>query len=134
MADVYDEYCIALASVKCWSKRFEEGCESCKVYPRPGQIHSAFIPNTIAQVDELVWQERKISIHEMAECVKISHVSVYTKIHDYSGYRFLCAHWMPKVLNDSQKTERVDAALNHLFRYQNEGGSFLSAAVTRHES
>lgn len=134
MTAVYGEHCMSLATVKRWSKRFTEGRESCKDDPRPGQSHLAITPDTIAQVDELIRQERRISIDELAERVKISHGSVHTIIHDHLGYRLLCAQWMPKILNDRQKTERFGAALTHLIRYHNEGDDFLSAIVTGDES
>ena len=134
MTAVYCEHCISLATVKRWSKRFREGRESCKDDPRPGQSHLAITPNTIAQVDELIRQERRIRIDKLAERVNISHGSVHTIIHDHLGYRLLCAQWMPKILNDHQKTERFGAALTHLIRYHNEGDDFLSAIVTGDES
>lgn len=134
MTAVYGEHCISLATVKRWSKRFREGRESCKDNPRPGQSHRAITTDTIAQVDQLIRQERRIGIDELAELVHISHGSVHTIIHDHLGYRLLCASWMPKILNDRQKTERFGAALTHLTRYHNEGDAFLSAIVTGDES
>ena len=93
MTAVYGEHCISLATVKRWSKRFTEGHESCKDDPRPVQSHLAITPDTTAQVDELIRQERRISIDELTERVNISHGSVHTIIHDHLGYRLLCAEW-----------------------------------------
>ncbi|GFV91930.1 hypothetical protein TNCV_2976011 [Trichonephila clavipes] len=91
MTAVYGEHCISLTTVKRWSKPFREVCKSCKGNPRSGQIHLAITPDTIAQIDELIRQERRKSINELEERVNISPGSVHSMIHDYLGYCLLCA-------------------------------------------
>ncbi|GFV82328.1 uncharacterized protein TNCV_3443181 [Trichonephila clavipes] len=113
------------------SKQFREGCESCKDDPRPGQSFLAIIPNTIAPVDELIRQERRISIDELAECVNISHDFVDSIIHDHLGCWLLCPEWIPKLLNDRQKMERFGAALAHLICYYNEVDGLLVCGYDR---
>ncbi|GFY06909.1 HTH_48 domain-containing protein [Trichonephila clavipes] len=130
MTAVYGEHCMSLATVKRWIKRFREGRESCKDDPRPSQRHLADTSVTIAQVDELIRQEWWISIVELVERVNISHGI----IPDHIGYRPFCAKWIPKLMNDHQKTGSFGTALTCFIRYHNEVDDFLSAIVIEDES
>ncbi|GFY01762.1 hypothetical protein TNCV_1467541 [Trichonephila clavipes] len=91
MTAMYGEDCISLATVKRWNKRFRERGESCKDDTRQGQSHLAITPDTIAHADELIRQEWRISVDELAERVNISHGSVHSLIHDHLGYRRWCS-------------------------------------------
>lgn len=92
MAAVYNVLCISLATVKRWSKRFKYRYERCYGDPRLGQSHHVFTFNIITQVDELIRQEQKISIDELAEGVKKNQLHfAHTIIHAHISYRFLCA-------------------------------------------
>ncbi|GFY37544.1 hypothetical protein TNIN_140161 [Trichonephila inaurata madagascariensis] len=53
--------------MKRWSKQFREGRESRKDDPRLGRSHLAITADAIAQVDELIRQERRISIDHIFE-------------------------------------------------------------------
>ncbi|GFR22984.1 hypothetical protein TNCT_118931 [Trichonephila clavata] len=76
--------------------------ESCKGDSRLDQSHLAITPDSIAQVDELIRQERGISIDELAEPMNISHCSVHSIIHDNLGYRLFCTEWISKPLSNRQ--------------------------------
>lgn len=82
----------------------------------------------------MIRQEQRMYINELAECMNISHGLFHTMIHNYLSYRLLCAQWMLKILNDSQKTERFGTALMYLIHVHNEGDDFMSTIVTGGES
>ncbi|GFY73799.1 hypothetical protein TNIN_116621 [Trichonephila inaurata madagascariensis] len=67
MTAVHGVHCISLATVKCWSKRFIDGCECCKDNPSPGKSLLPITPNTIVQIVELIQQEWWISIDELTQ-------------------------------------------------------------------
>ena len=50
------------------------------------------------------------------------------------GYRKICARWVPKMLTDDHKTQRMASALTFLTRYHNEGEDFLKFIVTGDET
>jgi len=49
------------------------------------------------------------------------------------GYHKFCARWVPKMLTDVHKTQRMASALTFLQRYHDEGDEFLDKIVTGDE-
>jgi histone-lysine N-methyltransferase SETMAR len=50
------------------------------------------------------------------------------------GYRKLCARWVPKMLTDVHKKNRVAAVQAFLVRYEDQGDDFLDCIVTGDET
>ena len=50
------------------------------------------------------------------------------------GYRKLCARWVPKMLTDDHKTQRMASALTFLTHYHNEGEDFFKFIVNGDET
>ena len=61
--------------------------------------------------------------------------AVHTIIHDNLNMRrlYICARWIPKMLSECQKTQRMESCRRFVQRFQREGVDFLSRTVTADE-
>ena len=89
----------------------------------------------IRLVDERVRADRRFTISQICESFpQISRTLLYKVITEDLGYRKFCARWVPKLLSEEQKAQRMGAALSFLERYQREGDAFLDRIVTGDET
>ncbi|KAJ4430762.1 hypothetical protein ANN_19353 [Periplaneta americana] len=65
---------------------------------------------------------------------RLSHTLLYKVITEDLGYRKLSARWVPKLLSEEQKAQRMGGALSFLERYEREGDVFLYQIVTGDET
>ncbi|GBN05110.1 hypothetical protein AVEN_219646-1 [Araneus ventricosus] len=73
---------------------------------RPGQAHVVNNSTPISAVDELIRQNRRITIREIAAELQISKGTVHHIISKNLGYGKVCAQWVLKHLSENQKTAR----------------------------
>jgi hypothetical protein len=59
---------------------------------------------------------------------------LYETVTKKLGYHKFCARWVPKMLTDVHKTQRMASALMFLQRYHDEGNKFLDKIVTCNET
>ncbi|GBM99646.1 hypothetical protein AVEN_166461-1 [Araneus ventricosus] len=116
MKEVYGEQCLARCVIFRWCHRYESGRVNIKDLPRPGQAHVVTnSATTVSAVSELIWQNRKITIREIAVELSISKGTVHHIIHKNLGYGKVCAQWVPKHLSENQKTARMGVCLTQQF-------------------
>jgi len=63
---------------------------------------------------------------------QISRTLLYDIVSSHLGYQKVCAWWVPKMLTEEHKKQRVVCALKFLIRYYKEGDSMLSHTEARH--
>ncbi|GBM01576.1 hypothetical protein AVEN_60002-1 [Araneus ventricosus] len=93
MKEVYGEQCLARCTVFRWCQRYEAGRANIK--DLPGQAHVVTNSATISAVEELIWQNRRITTREIAVELLISKGTVHHIIHKKLGYGNVCAQWVP---------------------------------------
>jgi hypothetical protein len=59
---------------------------------------------------------------------------LYETVTKKLGYHKFCARWVPKMLTDVHKTQRMASASTFLQRYHDEGDEFLDKIVTGDET
>ncbi|GBM14304.1 hypothetical protein AVEN_31111-1 [Araneus ventricosus] len=91
MKEVYGEQCLVRCTIFRWCQRYEAGLLNIKDFPLPGQAHVVTNSATISAVDELIRQNRQITIHEIAVELSISKGTVHHIIHKKLGYGKVCA-------------------------------------------
>jgi hypothetical protein len=69
----YGDACLSLQQVYEWSRKFLNGFSSATDSPRPGQAHRVVTPEVIAAVDAIVKENRRVTVHEIAARLDISH-------------------------------------------------------------
>jgi hypothetical protein len=69
--------------------------------------------------------DRRVTIDEVANRLKINNGSAYRIIHHRLGFHKVCARWVPKQLTMLHKQIRLDICKQYLDRYGNECYAFL---------
>ncbi|UYV80093.1 SETMAR [Cordylochernes scorpioides] len=91
-------------------------------------------PSTINAVENLILEDRKISIFTIADNLNISYGTMHTIINEQLQFRKICCIWIPHFLNLDQKLNRIRVSKGLLKRYEKEGDHFLDQIVTGDES
>jgi hypothetical protein len=79
---------------------------------------------------ELILQNRRVTVHDIAKQLNISIGSAYSLLHDNLQFHNMCARWVPMGLTDEHKHVRLDIFSCHLAHYHEEGGNFMQQIIT----
>ncbi|UYV63251.1 hypothetical protein LAZ67_2003555 [Cordylochernes scorpioides] len=93
-----------------WYKRFKEGREETADNERSGRPSTSTTPEKVDKVLELVREDRRITVREVAEEAGISFGSTQSIMKDILGVRRLNAVLVPKDLTFDQKNARKETA------------------------
>ena len=129
MSKVYGENFMSDGSVREWCRKFKGRTD---VHDEGGHGRkSVATVGLVERVDHLVRGKRRFTISELSEeFPEISRSALYTITNKDLEYRKLCARWVPKMLTDDHKTQRMASALTFLTRYHNQGEDFWKFIVT----
>jgi len=105
----YGDACLSLQQVYEWSRKFLNGVSSVTDSPRPGQAHRVVTPEAIAAVEAIVKENRRVTVHEIAAHLDMSHGSAHHIVHDVLQFHKVSARWVPRQLTEELKQRRVDA-------------------------
>ena len=95
----YDEYTVCQKSIYKWYKLFTEGQEEMNDDARPGRPCTSTINENTEAVKEIVMENRRITIREVAEDVGISVGSCHAIFSDILDLKRVAAKFVPKLLN-----------------------------------
>jgi len=126
----YGDACLSLQQVYKWSRKFLNGISSVTDSPRPGQAHRVVTPEAIAAVEAIVKENRRVTVHEIAAYLDMSHGSAHHIVHDVLQFHKVSARWVPCQLTAEMKERRVDACQELLKHFEAEGYGFLGRIVT----
>jgi len=129
----YGDACLSLQQVYEWSRKFLIGVSCVTDSPRPGQAHRVVTPEAIAAVEAIVKENRRVTVHEIAAHLHMSHGSAHHIVHDLQFHK-VSARWVPRQLTAELKERRVDACQELLERFEAESGGFLGRTVTGDET
>ena len=118
---------------KCTNK-FLNGVSSVRDSHRPGQAHRVVTPEAIAAVEAIVKENRRVTVHEIAAHLDMSHGSAHHIVHDVLQFLKMSARWVPRQLTAELKERRVDACQELLKRFVAESDGFLGRTVTGDET
>ena len=79
----YGDACLSLHQVYEWSRKFLNGVSSVTDSPRPGQAHWVVTPEAVAAVEATVKENRRVTVHETAAHLDMSHGSAHHIVHDF---------------------------------------------------
>ncbi|GFN92564.1 histone-lysine N-methyltransferase SETMAR [Plakobranchus ocellatus] len=91
-----------------WCTWFGEGQTSLGDEPKSGRPKTSTNEENTTHVEELIRCDRRMKIREIALKLEIPKSTVHEIVHDTLGYRKMSARWVPKMLTEDHKLQRVE--------------------------
>ena len=101
---------------------------------RPGRPKTSVTKANIAAVKIVVEQDARLSVKDIASCTGISKGSVQTILKKGLDLRKVCARWVPHLLTEEQKTQRLKCARELLKTYKGCYSRVISNLLTGDET
>ncbi|CAF5022274.1 unnamed protein product, partial [Rotaria sp. Silwood1] len=133
LSSVYGDQASSLRTVQRWSKSFREGQEEIEDKVRPGRPITEATAENNEQVRLLIDHDPYITIEEVQKQTDLSYGTVQRIISVHLKLRKLTARYVPKNLNDFQRSERVRICKKNLAKFQ-KGTWRLYDVITGDES
>lgn len=134
LVEIYGENVMSDGMVRKWVRQFNDGRTNVHDEARSGRP-SCVTDGLVAQVNEKIRDNRRFTIRTLCdEFPQISKTVLHEIVRNRLNYRKLCSRWVPKILTDVHKTQRLGSALTFLTRYSEEGIEFLNQIVTGDET
>ena len=126
----YGPSCMSRANFYKWVQAFKDGRESITDDLRSGRPVDVSTPEAVQAVEDLIKSDRRVTLDEIATKLDISHGTVYAIVREKLHFSKVSCCWVPKMLTDDHKMQRLMASRASLRRYRKEGDAFLSRIVT----
>lgn len=76
-------------------------------------------------------EDRRINLDDLCILVpEVSRSTIYGILTEKLQYHKVCARWLPRMLTEDHKRQRVDSSREFFRRYADEKGIFLASIVT----
>ncbi|GFN78594.1 histone-lysine N-methyltransferase SETMAR [Plakobranchus ocellatus] len=108
LAETYGEGAMSRSRVYQWCTWFGEGRTSLGDEPKSGRPKTSTNEENTTRVDELIRFDRRMKTRKIALKLEIPKSTVHEIVHDTLGYRKVSARWVPKMLTEDHKLQRVD--------------------------
>jgi len=105
----YGNVCMGASSVRRWVKHFKDGNTSIQDQLRSGHPRTALTERNKERVDEIIQDNRRVTVDTRARTLGIGHCAVQEMIESV-GYRKVCAHWVPRLLTEDYKDHHLRTA------------------------
>ena len=109
MLGVYQNHCPSYHVVKHWCKQFKCGRLSIHDEPRSGRPSTSCC-NDIHKVEEMILEDRRVKVKNIATELGISQGSVFDIIHGELNMAKVSARWIPQLLTPVQKMQRRECS------------------------
>ena len=122
-----------IKSIRKWCREFEFG--RTEIHDEKLSGRPSTCKETVAKVEESMRKDRRVSLDNL--CASISEVSrtiIYRILGDKLQYRKVSARWVPRMLTEDHKRQRVDSAREFLRRCADEKDNFFYSIVTNNET
>ena len=114
LTKAYGEYAMSKTRVCELYKRFQDGREDVEGDERPGRPSTSTTDENVEKVKEMVMNDCRITIREVADDVAISIDSCHEIFSNVLGMERVTAKFVPKLLNFEQKQRRMEVAQESL--------------------
>ena len=110
LCGIYGPQTISMRTVFRWVKAFKAGKFSVEDDTRPGRPKTSVTKANITAVKIVVEQDARLSVKDIASCTGISEDSVQTILKKHLDLIKVCTRWVPHLLTEEQKTQRLKCA------------------------
>jgi histone-lysine N-methyltransferase SETMAR len=104
---VFGDAADSKSTVDFWINRFKSGRQSLDDDHRTGRPSTSVNEENVAAVEELVMEDRRVTVREIARALCISFDSVHSILHNHLGMSKVSARWVPRLLGPDQKLNRT---------------------------
>ncbi|UYV73469.1 hypothetical protein LAZ67_10003549 [Cordylochernes scorpioides] len=124
--------------VRQWRSWFSEGRQNVHDDEQSGRPVTATDNAAVAAVRNVVEADRRVTIDEimirLPPGIEIGRSSIGTIMSDVLNFRKVCARWVPRLLSENHKQQRMEAARAFLEMHRRDGDQLFSHIVTGDES
>jgi len=131
---VYGDSAPSFTTVKFWAAEFKRGRRSLEDDERPGRPKTVTTNDNIAKVHQLVLDDRRIKVREIAEIMKMSKERVCHILNQDLGMRKLSARWVPRLLTLDHKRARMNISSALLAQFRGNKTEFWRRLITVDET
>jgi histone-lysine N-methyltransferase SETMAR len=121
------------STVARWAKLFSEGRENINDDPRSGRPNTAHTPANIELVRAVIDDDPHATYDDIEAETTLSRCTIHSILHESLELRKVTSRWVPHLLTDANRKERVDACRENLAMF-NDGKWRLFDVVTGDES
>jgi len=132
--NVYGDSSPSFSTIKKWAAEFKRGRTSLEDDPREGRPKSATTPEIIEQVHDMLLDDRRMKVHEIAETIGISKERVGYILHEELDMKKLCARWVPRLLTADQKRIRMKVSEQCWERFNRNKTDFVHRFIIMDET
>uniref|UniRef100_A0A3B5B8J3 Mos1 transposase HTH domain-containing protein n=1 Tax=Stegastes partitus TaxID=144197 RepID=A0A3B5B8J3_9TELE len=99
----------AMSRSRCfvWHSRFKMGRTSLDDDDRPGRPSTSTTPENVQEIEEIVRQDRRLTIKEIAHMVNMSFGTVQAILTSNLNLHRVAAKFVPRLLTPEQKQQRI---------------------------
>jgi len=131
---VYGDSSPLFSTIKKWAAEFQRGHTSLDDDPREGCPKSATTPEIIEQVHNMVLDDWRMKVREIAETIGISKEHVGYILHEELDIKKLCARWVLRLLTADQKRTRMKISEQCLEHFNKNKTDFVHRCITMDET
>ena len=128
----FGDQILSRAQVFKWHARFKTGLTSIDDDEHAGRPRSCTTPETVERIKQLVRQDRRRTIHDIAEEVGIGYGTCQRVLTEEMGVHRVAAKFVPRTLRADQKQQRVTFCTE--LRQLASDNETLSRVITGDES
>jgi len=133
LQQAYGEDCLSRTQCYEWYQRFKSGRTSIEDDPKSGRPSSSTGDDHIEKVRSLICENRRLTSREVSKEVGICKSSCHTILTEKLKMHRVAAKFMPRLLTEEQKQNRVSVSQELLDR-SNTDENFLENVVTGEET
>ena len=131
---VYGDSSPSFSTIKKWAAEFKRDRTSLEDDPREGRPKSALTPEIIEQVHDMVLDDRRMKVREIAETIGVSKEGVGYTLHEELDMKKVCARWVPRLFTADQKRTRMKISEQCLERFNKNKTDFVRRFITMDET
>jgi len=116
-----------------WHTWFKTGRTSADVDEHTSRPTSCTAPERVAQIQQLIHQDRCRTIHDIAEEVGVGYETCQRVLTEELGMHHVAAKFVPRILTADQKQQHINVC-TELHQLTSNDETFLSRVLTGDES